>query len=271
MSNTILLLGTLTGILLGVGWFVGGAFGLIFGLSFAIIINATSYWYSDRLILKLYKAQPFENQKLQSMIKNLSHEAKIPQPRLYLIKSSIMNAMATGRNPSNAVIAVTEGLLTLEEKEIEGVLAHEIAHIKNNDMLISTMAATMAGAIAFIAQIGYFSMFFGNNRQNSILPLIAIIIFAPLAALLVRLAVNRSREFKADWTGALLSKNPEALASALRKISITARDHPIKGSSATSHLWIVNPFKTDWFNSLFSTHPPIEKRVERLEVLRISS
>ena len=266
--STILLLGTLTGILLAVGWLLGGPFGILLALILAGVINIGSFWYSDRLVLRLYKAREFKNERVEKMIEYLAFEAKIPTPRIFLVKSTILNAFATGRSPRNAVIAVTEGLLELEDEELQGVLAHEISHIRNRDMLVSTLAATLAGAIAFIAQITYFSMFFGNSRQQSFLPLIVIMVFAPLAAFFVRLAVSRSREFKADWTGALLTKNPEALASALRKISAHANAHPVKGASATSHLWIVNPFKKDWFNALFSTHPPIEKRVERLEVIK---
>ncbi|MBL7160683.1 MAG: M48 family metalloprotease [Candidatus Aenigmarchaeota archaeon] len=268
--SIILLLGTLTGILLAVGWLIAGPLGTLAALIIAIVINIGTYMYSDRLVLKMYRAEPFENEKVQRMLSYLADEAKIPTPRLFIIKSPILNAFATGRSPRNAVVAVTEGLLALEEDELQGVLAHEIAHIKNRDMLVSALAATIAGAIAYVAHIGYFSLFFGNSQEKSPLSLIFIIIFAPLAAFLVRLAVSRSREFGADWTGALLTKKPEALASALRKISTTAREHPIQGSVATSHLWIVNPFKQDWFTSLFSTHPPLEKRIERLEIIRSS-
>lgn len=267
MSNIIILLGTLTGILLGAGWLLGGAIGIAIALGLAVAINGLSYWYADKFVLKLYNAKPFDDPKLGEMLSSICREAKIPVPKLYLVKSPIQNAFATG-NHKQAVVAVTEGLLSLEDDEIEGILAHEVAHIKNRDMLVSTLAAIIAGTVAYIAQIGYFSLFFGNNRNQSMLPMISIIIFAPLAAFLVKLAITRSREYKADWTGALLTKKPEALASALKKISSTADENPIKGSAATAHIWVVNPFKRDWFNALFSTHPPIQKRIERLEIVR---
>ncbi|RLJ08547.1 MAG: protease HtpX [Candidatus Aenigmatarchaeota archaeon] len=266
MLNTILLLGTLTGILLAVGWFLGGFFGMFFALIFSFIINMFSYWYSDRIVLSMYKAKPLEDEKIRNIVKKLAREAKIPEPKLYLVPSETPNAFATGRNPGHSAIAITKGLLNkLEEKEIEGVLSHEIGHIKNRDMLVSTVAATVAGAVSYLAQIGYFSLFFSDSeREGNLLGLVFIIVFAPLAAFLIRLAISRSREFKADRTGALICKNPEALASALRKISGFVKEHPMRGSAATSHLWIVNPFKEDWFVNLFSTHPPVEERIRRL-------
>jgi heat shock protein HtpX len=265
--STILLLGTLTGILLAVGWLLAGPWGVLAALAAAAAVNAASYWYSDRFVLKLYKAEPYESKRIRKMLRHLSHEAGIPEPRLFLVKSPAPNAFATGRNPRNAAIAVTEGLLGLEDEELEGVLAHEVSHIKNRDMLVSSMAATIGGAVSYAAQIGYFSLFGDSREHGSVLPLILILVFAPLAAFLVRLAVSRSREFKADWTGSLLTKNPEALASALRKISAQG-EKTLQGSAATSHIWFVNPFREDWFNSLFSTHPPLEKRIERLEIVR---
>ncbi len=270
MFNTAILLGTLAAILLVIGWLIAGVIGMTIALFIAIAINIISYWYSDKFVLKMYRAKPLHNEHIQSMVEKLAHEAKIPKPKLYSIPSDVPNAFATGRNPEHSAIAVTQGLLHLDKEEIEGVLSHEIGHIKNRDILVQTLAATIAGAIAYVAQIGYWSMFMGRGRRDegNVLMLILMVIFAPLAALLIRMAISRSREYKADRTGALLTKNPRGLSSALRRISQIARHHPIKGSSATSHMWIVNPFHKDWFTGLFSTHPPIEKRIERLEELK---
>lgn len=271
MIGTLALLTALTVILLGVGWILGGIIGTGAALVFALIINFVSYWYSDRLVLKMYRAKPFENRELKKIVAEIAHEAEIPEPPLYIVESQVPNAFATGRSPDHAAVAVTRGILELDRDELKGVLAHELSHVKNRDTLISTMAATIAGAVSFLAQIGYYSMFFGGERrgEGSILGLILIVIFAPLAALLVRLAISRGREYKADLTGALITKEPKYLASALRKIDETARGYPLKGSAATAHLWIVNPFHRDWFVSMFSTHPPVEKRIARLEEMDV--
>ena len=266
--HTTMLLGTLTGILLVVGALIGGIWGMTFALAIAIAINAFSYWYSDRIVLRMYDARPADRKGLNDMVARLAHEAKLPKPRVYVISNDAPNAFATGRNPRHSAVAITEGLLRLDEEEIEGVLAHELAHIKNRDVLVSTMAATIGGAIAYLAQIGYWSLFLGGNRrdQGNMIGLLLIIIFAPIAAILVRLAISRKEEYRADRTGALITKNPHGLASALRKIARFAREQPIRtGSTATSHMWIVNPFKGDWFTGLFSTHPPVEMRIQRLE------
>jgi len=266
--HTTMLLGTLTGILLVIGALVGGIWGMTFALVLAVVVNAFSYWYSDRIVLRLYGAEPTDRKDLHDVVARVAHEAKVPKPRVYVIRKEAPNAFATGRDPRHSAIAVTEGLLKLEPVELEGVVAHEMAHIKNRDVLVSTMAATIGGAIAYIAQIGYWSLFLGGNRrdQGNMLGLLLIIIFAPFAALLVRMAISRKEEYRADKIGVLLTKNPHGLASALRKISRSARQQPLKsGSTATAHLWIVNPFNRDWFTGLFSTHPPIQKRIERLE------
>ena len=215
----------------------------------------------------MYRARPADNKELEEIVKRVSLEARLPAPKLYIIPTRVPNAFTCGRSPKHSVVAVTEGLLALDSDEIEGVLAHEISHIKNNDMLVATMAATIAGAISYIAHMGYWSLFFGGGRrgEGSLMGLVFIIIFAPLAAMLVRFAISRKREYNADHTGALLTKKPQALASALKKISKTAESTPLKGSSATSHLWIVNPFQKDWFTGLFMTHPDIKNRIERLE------
>jgi len=267
MIRTVIMLGFLTAILLAIGFAIGGIFGMTVALVFAVLINLVSYWYSDSIVIKIYGAKPTDDRKLNDMVERLSVEAKIPKPRVYMVSTDVPNAFATGRNPKKAVVAVTEGIMNLDDDEIEAVLAHEIAHIRNNDTLISAVAATIAGAISYIAQIGYWSIFLGSGRkgEGSLIGLILIVIFAPLAAVLVKLAISRVEEYKADFTGATLTKKPGSLASALKKISEIARENPMRGSAATSHMWIVNPFKPDWFTGLFSTHPPIARRVKRLE------
>jgi heat shock protein HtpX len=267
MFGTALLFGLLTGIFLGIGWLLGGITGMGLALVLAIVINFISFWYSDRIVLRLYRAKPSQDKRLNEMVRKLSQEAKIPVPRVYVVPRKEPNAFATGRNPKHAALAVTEGLAGLTEGEMEGVLSHEIGHITNRDILVSTVAATLAGAISYVAQIGYFSMYGGGDERGagSIIGLILIVVFAPLAALMIRMAISRSREYRADRYGAVLTKNPEGLASALRKISAIAQQHPMEGgSSATSNLWIVNPFHGNWFTNLFSTHPPMEQRIRRL-------
>ena len=260
----------LTVILLAVGWFFGNILGMGIAFAIALLINFGTYWYSDKIVLRMYKAKPYENKDIEKMIDALVQEAKLPaKPKLYIMETQVPNAFATGKDASHAVIAVTRGLLDLNKAELKGVLAHEISHIKNKDMLIGTIAAAIAGAISFIAQIGYYSVFFSNDRdgQGNVLGLILIVIFAPIAALLVRMAISRNREYKADFTGALLTKEPEALASGLRKIADIAKANPMQGSAATSHLWVVNPLHKDWFVDMFSTHPAVEKRIKKLEEL----
>jgi heat shock protein HtpX len=190
-------------------------------------------------------------------------------PSLYIVptKPDIMNAFATGRNPSHSAIAVTRGLLALNDDEIEAVVAHEISHIRNRDTLVSTIAAVLAGAVSYLAQIGYWSLFARSDsrEQANVIGLFLIIFFAPIAAMIVRLAISRSREYGADYMGVVLTKKPKSLISALTKISDVAREHTLRGSSATSHMWIVNPFHKDWFTGLFSTHPPVKERIKRLE------
>ena len=266
MFGTILLFGLLTGIFLGIGYFLGGIFGMGLAFILAIAINFISFWYSDKIVLRIYRAKPSQDAKLNQMVKKLSQEARIPTPRVFIVPSKTPNAFATGRNPKHAALAVTEGLSSLTDEEKEGVLSHEMGHIANRDILVSTVAATLAGAISYIAQIGYFSMYGGGDERGagSIIGLILIVIFAPLAALMIRMAISRSAEYKADRYGAVLTKNPKGLASALRKISEMVKHQPMAGSSATSHLWIVNPFREGWFTGMFSTHPPMEQRIRRL-------
>jgi heat shock protein HtpX len=266
MFGTAILLSVLTAILLGIGFFFAGILGMTVGLIFAFAINFLSYWYSDRIVLKLYGARRSNEPELNKIVEDMAREAGIPKPSVYIIPSDTPNAFATGRDPEHAAVAVTNGISVLNKDEKTGVIAHEISHIKNRDTLIQTVAATIAGAISYLAYIGYWSMFLGRRRDaSSIIGLLLIVIFAPLAAMIVRLAISRRREYKADFMGAVLSKRPLALASALRKISQVSMQKPMQGPSATSHLWIVNPFKPDWFSSLFSTHPPVQRRIAKLE------
>ena len=272
MFNAALLLGVLTGIFLAAGFLIGGVFGMTLALFLAFGINLISYWYSDRIVLGLYRAQPSRSVRLGSIVGRLSKEAKIPRPKIYTIPQKVPNAFATGRDPTHSAIAVTEGLLEFQDDEIEGVIAHEIAHIRNRDTLVQTLAATIAGAIAYIAQIGYWSLLMGDRRNQgggNLIGLVLVIIFAPLAALLIRMAISRTREYRADRTGAAFSKNPRALAAALERISSFTENRPMKGSNATSHMWIVNPFRDDWFARLFSTHPPIHDRIRRLREMHL--
>lgn len=271
MLRTTLLLGLLTGILLVIGFLWAGITGMTFFLILAFILNFAVYWYSDKIVLRMYRAKEIpenEEPELHETVEKLAEEAKIPKPKLYLVKMDVPNAFATGRSPKKGVVAVTSGLLnSLNKDEIEGVVAHEIAHIKSRDTLTSVVAATIAGAISYIAYIAWWSMFLGGGRRGGSVLLLPLVILAPLAATLVRLAISRGREYKADENGSIFSKNPLSLASALEKISSSVKKNPIKGNAATSHLFIVNPFKGDALSNLFSTHPNVELRVARLKEL----
>jgi len=265
LLRTTALLGLLTGILLAIGFFFAGIGGMTIALVFALFMNFIMYWYSDKIVLGMYRAKPTDNKKLHSILERLAKEANTPKPKLYILPQKVPNAFATGRSPKHSAIAVTEGLLdNLEDDEIEGVLSHELAHIKNRDTLVSTLAATIGGAISFLAQMAWWSTF-SRDRKGGNAFLFPLIIFAPFAAMLVQLAISRGREFHADYTGAYISKKPLALASALEKISDIADRYPIQGNSATSHLWIVNPFRGNSFVKLFSTHPSVTERVKRLK------
>lgn len=282
MSNqikTVLLLGTLTALIIFLGEVVGGKEGMWFAFFFALIMNFGSYWFSDRIVLKLYRAEeasPREYSWLYSMISKLSQSAGIPQPRIFIIPSEAPNAFATGRNPEHAVVAITRGITRiLDRDELEGVIAHELGHIKNRDILISSIAATLAGAIMMIGRmVQWAAMFGGFSRSNdddntrSTLGMLLLAIFAPLAAMLIQLAISRSREYLADATGAYLAGTPEGLASALEKLEYASRRIPLESEPATAHMFIVNPLSGRSFLNLFSTHPPIEERIKRLREMR---
>lgn len=271
MNMTILrtaaLLGLLTAILLAIGFLVAGIDGMTVALVFAMLLNFFTYWFSDKIVLSMYRAKPTNDKKLNSIVEKVAKEAGIPKPRVYIVPTESPNAFATGRSPSHSSIAVTQGLLErLDDDEIEGVLSHELSHVKNRDTLVSAIAATVAGAISYLAQIAWLGMF-SRDRENGNILLLPLLIFAPIAAMLVQLSISRGREFFADYTGAMISKKPLALASALEKISSYVDRNPMKGSSATSHLWIVNPFKGSSFASLFMTHPSTDERIRRLKEL----
>jgi heat shock protein HtpX len=269
--RTALLFGLLTGILLAIGFLWAGITGMTFFLILAFILNFGVYWYSDKIVLRMYKAKPLsesEKPELHEIVENLAKEAKIPKPKIYIIDVPHNNALATGRSPKHAAVAITSGLInSLNKDEIEGVIAHEIAHIKSRDTLTSVIAATIAGAISYIAYMAWWGALAGGGRRGGNALLLPLVILAPLAATLVRLAISRGREFKADENGSIFSKKPLSLASALEKISSSIKRNPIRGNAATSHLFIVNPFKGDSLSNLFSTHPSVESRVARLKEL----
>ncbi len=266
--RTTLLLSLLTGIFLGGGFLIAGVNGAMIALVFAVFMNFFSYWYSDKIVLKMYKATPLKNAELEETVRKLAKEAKIANPKLYLMKSGVPNAFATGRNDKHAAVVVSSGLLNnLDKEEIEGVLAHELSHIKNHDILISSMAATMGGAISFLANMAWWNMFLGGDQDNNSLMFLPMLILAPISATIVQLSISRTREYGADYSAGVLTKNPKGLANALRKLENFASANPVKGNAATAHLFIINPFKADAMSKLFSTHPSTKERIQKLEEL----
>lgn len=267
----------LTILLVLVGGALGGRGGLIFAFIFALLMNFGSYWFSDKIVLKMYKAQEISYDQapdLYNIVQRLAQRANLPMPKVYIIPQESPNAFATGRNPKHAAVAATRGILNiLTEEELEAVLGHELTHVKNRDTLISTIAATIAGAITMLASMARWGLLLGgsgrrrdNNGASGIIGIIIISILAPLAALLVQMAISRSREYMADKGGSTLSHHPLALASALNKLDSYAKRLPMQSANhATAHLFIVNPFKADFISKLFSTHPSTEKRIEKLE------
>jgi heat shock protein HtpX len=277
--KTALLLALLTAILVLIGGAIGGQQGMLVAFVLALAMNFFSYWFSDRIVLKMYGAQPIEeaqSPRLFAMVRRLATRAGIPMPRVYLIPSETPNAFATGRNPEHAAVAVTEGIMRLlDEEELEGVLAHELAHVTNRDVLISTLAATLAGAITYLAHMAQWAAFFGGGRSDddehgsNPIAMILMAVLAPLAAMLVQLAVSRSREYHADATGARLAGKTWGLAKALEKLQMAQQVVPMDANPATAHLFIVNPLSGRAVATLFSTHPPLEERVARLRAMRI--
>jgi len=277
MSNvlkTTFLLGALTGLLLLFGQVFGGRTGMIIAFGFAIVMNFGSYWFSDKIVLALYRAKPVnesDDPELYSIVRNLATRAGLPMPRVYRIPQPTPNAFATGRNPENAVVAVTDGIRSLlTADELSGVIGHELAHIGHRDILISSIAATLAGAIMMLASMARWALIFGGGRDNDNNPFGALLmaILAPIAAIIIQMAVSRSREYQADQTGARIAGNPDSLASALEKLTAASKRVPMASNPATSHMFIVKPFSGKSLFSLFSTHPPVEKRVERLRGMK---
>jgi len=278
MANTFktaLLLTALTLFLLFIGEYFGGQNGLVAALILAAVMNFVSYFFSDKIALAMYNAKPVTREQLPrvyNVVERMTQRIGLPMPKIYVIPNDSPNAFATGRNPSHASVAVTEGILNLlDDEELEGVLAHELGHVRNRDILISSIAATLAGAITFLARMGMWAGMFGgyggdrdNRERGGGITALLMLILAPLAAMLIQLAVSRSREYQADATGAHFTGNPYALARALQKLDASSKRVPMVASPSTAHLFIVQPLAGVDFASLFSTHPPIAKRVERL-------
>jgi heat shock protein HtpX len=271
MSNvvkTALLLAVMSGLFLFVGEALGGAQGMVAGFMFAVVMNFASYWFSDKIVLGMYGAREVgQGHRLYEIVSRLAQRAGLPQPRVYIIPDASPNAFATGRNPSHAAVAATEGILQiLNDNELAGVLGHELAHVKHRDILISSVAATLAAAVMMIAR---FAMFFGgrsDDREGGANPiaLIATIILAPIAAMLIQAAISRSREFDADAGGAAIAGDPRGLVAALRKIEAASKAVPLDANPATAHMFIIKPFSAQGLLGLFSTHPPTEKRIQAL-------
>jgi heat shock protein HtpX len=276
--KTLLLLATLTGLIIWIGDMIGGPNGMIMAFGFAILMNGVSYWFSDKIVLMMYGAKPVlesEDPELYSIVRNLAMSAGIPVPRIFKMASEAPNAFATGRNPSKGVIVVTDGLRRLMSKEeVQGVIAHELSHIKNRDILISTIAAVLAGAIMMLARLAQFAAIFGggrssDNRRGGGLELLVLVILTPIAAMLIQLAISRSREYQADATGATIAHSSQGLASALAKLGAYSQRIPMNANPSTAHMFIVNPLSGGSIMNLLSTHPPLEKRIERLRSMHI--
>ncbi|HPJ96221.1 MAG TPA: zinc metalloprotease HtpX [Syntrophales bacterium] len=276
--RTVFLLGALTGLLMLIGGYFGGQTGVVIAFVFAMIMNFGSYWFSDKIVLRMYNAQEVtETQapEFYRLVKNLAMKASMPMPKVYIIPQDTPNAFATGRNENHAVVAATEGILRiLNRDELEGVMAHELTHIRNKDMLIGSIAATIAGAIVMLANMAQWAAIFGGlggrdddgeGGGGNMIGLIVMAILAPLAATIIQMAISRSREYMADAGGAKISGKPYGLAGALEKISLASRQIPMEANPQTAHMFIVNPLSGRALMNLFSTHPPVEERIARLK------
>jgi len=276
--KTIFLLGTLTGLLVVFGNYFGGTQGMMIAFLFALLMNFGAYWFSDKIVLSMYRARQVteaEAPELVGLVRSLSQRARLPMPKVWIVPSPAPNAFATGRNPQHAAVAVTEGLLQIMNRDqLEGVLAHELGHITNRDTLISAVAATLAGVIMMLANMARWTAFFGGGRDDEdrgggVVGLLVMAMLAPIAALLIQMAISRTREFVADATAAHLTKKPLALASALERLQMAAERIPLDANPATSHLFIVNPLSGRSLLRLFSTHPSVEERVKRLRAIQV--
>lgn len=269
MLKTTLLMGLMTALLLVIGDYIGGSSGMTVMLAFSLISNVLLYWYSDKLVIAQYDARPVDAgsaPQLYGIVQSLARRAQLPMPRVYVVDTALPNAFATGRNPEHAAVCVTTGLMEmLTPREVAGVLGHEMSHVKHNDILISTIAAGMAGIISVMAR---FAFWFGgdrDDRRNNPLAGILMLVLTPLAAAVIQLAISRTREYMADFTGGQLSGDPDALADALEKIEGYARTRTMpRVTEATAHMFIISPFSAKDAQAIFSTHPPTEKRIERL-------
>ena len=267
--RTVLLMTLLTLVLVAAGGALGGRSGALFALIMAAAMNLGSYWFSDKIVIKMYRGQETQSGVLYDVVSELCQQNGLTMPKVYVLPQPTPNAFATGRNPQHAVVAATQGIVQiLSRDELKGVMAHEMGHVQNRDILIGSIAATIAGAISFMAQMAQWSMIFGgrDDEDSNPVAMIGMMILAPIAAMLVQMAISRSREYGADAKGARLCGNPHALASALRKLEQANQQAPMqKVNAATAHMFIVNPLRGNKLANLFSTHPPMEERIRRLE------
>lgn len=271
--KTVLLLGILSGLVLGIGFLVGGNTGMTVALGFAVLMNFGMFFWSHKLVLMMYRAKPASKKEyphLHKMVEEIAHKLGLPKPALYIVPTETPNAFATGPSHKKAVVACTQGILKLlNEQELRGVLAHELSHVKNRDMLVTTIAATLAAVISYVAMMARFAAIFGgmrdrDNGSGNLIGILVMSILAPIIAMILQLAISRSREYLADETGAKTIKDSHSLASALKKLEDGCKAKPLRGNATTSSLFIVNPFTAGGLVSLFSTHPPTKSRVERL-------
>lgn len=269
--RTILLMSLLTAVLMWAGSVLGGRGGAMIALVLAGVMNLGSYWFSDKVVIRMYHGREVTSGPLYDVVRELTTRGQLPMPKVYTLPQATPNAFATGRNPAHAAVAATEGLVRmLSREELSGVMAHEMSHVKNRDILTGSIVATLAGAISYLATMAQWAALFGGrDRDGDSNPfaLIAMMIVAPLAAMLIQMAISRSREFQADASGARLCGDPRYLASALRKLEAANRQAPMQASQATAHMFIVNPLRAGGLAKLFATHPPMEERIRRLEAM----
>jgi len=267
--RTVMLMTLLTLVLVSAGGALGGRGGAMFALIMAALMNLGSYWFSDKLVVKMYRGQETQSGLLYEVVSELCQQNNLTMPKVYMLPQPTPNAFATGRNPQHAVVAATEGIMQiLSREELKGVMAHELAHVQNRDILVGSIAATFAGAISYMAHMAQWAMIFGgrDDEDSNPIAIIGMMILAPIAAMLVQMAISRSREYGADAKGAQFCSNPHSLASALRKLEMSNQQAPMqKINEATAHMFIVNPLKAGGLKKLFSTHPPMEERIRRLE------